>query len=70
MSWRNGDSFCGQFRDGLRHGPGFLRLVTRHPMVARLVRGEVTMVEVTSLEGDWVVDILEGPATVSFCLNS
>ena len=52
MSWRNGDRFCGQFRDGLRHGAGFLRMVTRHPMVARLVKGEVTMVEVTSLEGD------------------
>ena len=65
MRWRNGDSFCGQFRDGLRHGPGLLRLVTSQLMVARLVRGEVNMMEVTSLEGDWVVDILEGPGTVS-----
>ena len=65
VRWRNGDSFCGQFRDGLRHGPGLLRLVTSQLMVARLVRGEVNMMEVTSLEGDWVVDILEGPGTVS-----
>ena len=65
VRWRNGDSFCGQFRDGLRHGPGLLRLVTSQLMVERLVRGEVTMAEVTSLEGDWVVDILEGPGTVS-----
>ena len=66
VRWRNGDSFTGQFSDGLRHGPGLLRLDTRDLEVARLVRGEVTMMKVTSLEGDWVVESLEGPGTVSF----
>ena len=66
VRWRNGDSFTGQFREGLRHGTGLLRLDTSDLEVARLVRGEVTMMEVTSLEGDWVVESLEGPGTVSF----
>ena len=29
VRWRNGDSFTGQFSDGLRHGPGLLRQDTR-----------------------------------------
>ena len=70
VRWRNGDSFSGQFREGLRHGPGMLRLDTSELEVARLVGGEVTMMEVTSLEGDWVVESLEGPGTVSFNRSS
>ena len=70
MRWRNGDSFSGQFRDGLRHGPGLLRLDTRDLEVARLIRGEVTMMKVTSLEGEWVAESLEGPGTVSLNRSS
>ena len=52
--------------EGLRHGPGILRLDTCDLEVARLVRGEVTMMEATSLEGGWVMESLEGTGTVSF----
>ena len=49
----------------MRHGPGLLRLAGSGVEGARLVRGEVTMLEVASLEGEWRVDSLEGPGTVS-----
>ena len=48
----------------MRHGPGFLRLAGSGVEGARLVRGEVTMLEVASLEGEWRVDSLEGPGMV------
>ena len=58
----NGDSYSGQFVDGLRHGQGMVRIKKE---LMRNIMGEMIDSKVSFIEGSFVADKLEGPGMVS-----
>ena len=58
----NGDSYSGQFADGLRHGQGLVRIKKE---LMRNIMGEMVDSKVSFIEGSFVADKLEGPGMVS-----
>ena len=58
---RDGEVYCGQFVNGLRHGPGLVRIKSQ---LTRNVMGEMIDSKVSFIEGSFVADKLEGPGMV------
>ena len=58
---RDGEVYCGKFVNGLRHGPGLVRIKSQ---LTRNIMGEMTDSAVNFIECSFVADKMEGPGMV------